>query len=176
MMGISGAGQIVQWALGSNSKKMMDDAEFPVLYVPFEATFSYVKLIAFTTDLSIDDLEPLQYICRMAKILDAAIIVYHITSFERQKMEEEEGAGIAFFNQVISKITYDKIKFENIWHADLHEGFKWIRNNKEIDMIAMVHRQHTLLDKLVNGSYVQRLSRYTKIPLLIFQPNEKIYR
>lgn len=176
IMGMAGAGQLVQWALGSNSKQMIDDADFPVLYVPYSAKFRNIKKIAFTTNLSSDDLEPLQFLCAMAKELDAEIVVYNITSFERQKMIEDEGLDKLFFKNVVSNLDYKKISYENIWHSDLNEGFRWIRDNKEIDMIAMVHHQHKLLDKLVNGSYAHKLSRFTKIPLLIFQPCEKIYR
>ncbi|MFD0941531.1 universal stress protein [Pedobacter boryungensis] len=176
VMGMAGAGQLVQWALGSNSKQMIDDADFPVLYVPFSAKFLDIKRIAFTTDLSSEDLEPLQFLCIMAKEMDAEIVVYNITNFEMQKTAEEEGLNKQFLKNVVSKLDYKKIRYENIWHSDMNEGFRWIRNNKEIDMIAMVHRQHSLVDKLVNGSYAHKLSRYTKIPLLIFQPCEKIYK
>jgi len=175
IMGMAGAGQLVQWALGSNSKTMIDHADFPVLYVPYVAKFKTVKKIAFSTNLSTDDIEPLQYLCRMANSIGAEIIVYHITSFELDKVEIEEGRKQNFFDMVISKLNCDNIKFENIWHSDINEGFRWIRNNKEIDMVAMVHRQHSLLDKLVNGSYAHKLSRFTEVPLLVFQPCEKIY-
>ncbi|SFH12141.1 universal stress protein [Pedobacter insulae] len=176
VMGMAGAGQFVQWVLGSNSKQMIDDADFPVLYVPYSAKFRNITKIAFTTDLSSDDVEPLQFLCAMAKDLEAEIVVYNITSFERQKLVEDEGRDKLFFKNVVSKLDYEKISYENIWHSDLDEGFRWIRNNKEIDMIAMVHHQHRLIDKLVNGSYAHKLSRFTEIPLLIFQPCEKIYK
>lgn len=175
IMGMAGAGQLIQWALGSNSKIMIDEAEFPVLYVPYVAKFRVIRKIAFATNLSTDDLEPLQFICRMAKSMDSEIIVYHITSSEVKKTENDRGLEEAFFDHVVSKLDYGKIKFENIWHSDIHEGFRWIRDNKEIDMIAIVHRQHNIVDKLINGSYTHKLSRFTKVPLLVFQPCEKIY-
>ncbi|WP_316766441.1 universal stress protein [Pedobacter frigiditerrae] len=175
VMGMAGAGQLVQWALGSNSKEMIDKADFPVLYVPYVAKYKSIKTIAFSTNLSIDDLEPLQYLCKMATNLDAEIVVYHITSYELEQIERVEGRNLAYYNDVIKKLAYDNIRFENIWHSDIDEGFRWIRNNKEIDLVAMVHRQHSLLDKLLNGSYAHKLSRFTEIPLLIFQPSEKKY-
>ncbi|RZJ20371.1 MAG: universal stress protein [Acinetobacter sp.] len=175
VMGMAGAGQLVQWALGSNSKVMIDKADFPVLYVPYVAKYKSIKTIAFSTNLSIDDLEPLQYLCDMAANLEAEIVVYHITSYELEKVERAEGRSLAYYNGVIKKLAYDKIRFENIWHSDIDEGFRWIRNHEEIDMIAMVHQQHSLLDKLLNGSYAHKLSRFTAVPLLIFQPREKKY-
>jgi len=176
VMGTAGAGRLVRWALGSNSKLMIDEANFPVLYVPYVAKFSPIKQIAFATDLSADDLGPIQYLCNLARTLDSSLTVYHVTNYEAEHVDQWEGRRQAFYDKVISKFDYDKLKFENIWHSDIKEGLKWIRNNKEIDLVSMVHRQHNLLDKLMNGSHVHRYLRFTEVPLLVFQPCEKIYR
>lgn len=173
VMGMAGAGQLVQWALGSNSKTMIDEADFPVLYVPSVATFHGIKRIAFATNLSADDLAPLQFLCDLAKSIDAEILVYHITSAESKRFEEVKGMDQDFYDNVVSKLDYKKIKYENIWHSDIHEGLRWIRNNEKVDIIAMVHRQHSLVDRLVNGSYVHKLSRFTNMPLLIFQQKNR---
>lgn len=175
VMGMAGAGKLVQWTLGSNSKLMVDEADFPVLYVPYEAKFSKIKKIAFATDLSTDDIEPIQYLCSLAQTLDAALTVYHITSYEAEHADQQQGRSQAFYHKVISKLDYAKLKFENIWDTEINEGLKWIGSNKEIDLVSMVHRQHTLLDKFINGSHVHKYSRLTKVPLLVFQPCEKIY-
>ncbi|RYY70690.1 MAG: universal stress protein [Chitinophagaceae bacterium] len=169
VMGMAGAGQLIQWALGSSSKTMIDEAEFPVLYVPSVASFHGIKKIAFASSLSVAELKALQLLCKFAKQVDAEVIVYHICGSELKRREELDGIDKDFYESVVQKIDYKKIKYENIWHSDIHEGLRWIRNNKEIDMIAMVHRQHTLVDKLVNGSYAHKLSRFTCVPLLIFQ-------
>lgn len=176
VMGMSGAGKIVQWVLGSNSKKMIDYADFPVLYVPYPASFKEVKKIGFTTAFSIDDLEHLQYLCRMAEQLDAEVIVYHITGFELRRFEEEQGIDRRFYQDVADKLDYPKIRFQAIWHSDVNEGLKYIIEEEGIDVLAMVHQQHGLLDKIFNGSYVHKVSRLIQVPLLVFQPCEKIYK
>lgn len=176
VMGMAGAGRIIQWALGSNSKAMIDLADFPVLYVPSTATFKKIERIAFTTDLSPDDLAPLQFLCILAEQLGAEIIVYHIAGAELKKMEKDNGIDEKFFEQVVCKLDYKRIKYEQISHSDIQEGLRWIRNNEDIDIIAMVHRQHTLVDKLLNGSHAHKLSRFTQVPLLIFQPSDKTHQ
>ncbi|GGH15220.1 MULTISPECIES: universal stress protein [Pedobacter] len=168
VMGMAGAGQLIQWALGSNSKRMIDVAEFPVLYVPSVATFKGIRKIAFASSLSGDELEPLKFLCRLAEPMEAEVIIYHITSSEQKRTEEMEGADTDFYQNVIRKLTYKKLRYENIWHSDIYKGLKWIRNNDEVDIISMVHHHHHLVDRLVNGSYAHKLSRFTRIPLLIF--------
>lgn len=169
VMGMKGAGRFVQWVLGSNSKKMIDDADFPVLYVPYPAKFKSVKKIAFATDLSPADLKPLNFLLQLAATITAEICVYHICSFEEENSADEQGLYEYFYEQIISKLDYPHVKFEYIWHSDVDEGLQWMSNNSEIDLLAMVHRKHSLLDKLVNGSYVHQLARITKIPLLVFK-------
>lgn len=174
VMGMAGAGKLIQWALGSNSKKMIDEADFPVLYVPSASTFKGIRKIAFASGLSIKDLEPLEFVCKIAEELDAEVIVYHITSAESKRLEEIKGTDQDYYDNVVSKLAYKKISYEYIWHSDIHEGLKWIRANNDIDIIAMVHHQHNLVDKLVNGSYTHKLSRFTNVPLLIFQHKNKV--
>jgi len=174
VMGMAGAGKLIQWALGSNSKTMIDGAEFPVLYVPGVAGFHGIKKIAFASSLSVDELEPLEFLCKLARPMDAEVVVYHICGSELKRSEELGGIDKDFYENVAQKIDYKKIKYENIWHSDIHEGLRWIRNNNDIDIIAMVHQQHNLVDKLVNGSYTHKLSRFTTVPLLIFQPKNKV--
>ncbi|MEJ5995272.1 universal stress protein [Pedobacter sp. Du54] len=176
VMGMSGAGKIVQWALGSNSKKMIDYADFPVLYVPYPASYKEIKKIGFATAFSVDDLEHLQYLCRLAEDLDAEVIVYHITSFDVQHFEEDHGLDRRFNEEVAAKLNYPKISFQAIWHSNVNEGLKYIINEEGVDLLAMVHQQHGLLDKLFNGSHVLKVSRITQIPLLVFQPCEKLYK
>lgn len=176
VMGMTGAGRIIQWALGSNSRAMIDYADFPVLYVPSSADFKTVRRIAFATDLSPDNLAPLQFLCNLAEQLDAEIIVYHIAGAELKRLEEDNGIEQSFFKEVACKLDYKRIKYEQISHSDIQEGLRWIRNNEGIDIIAMVHRQHTWVDKLLNGSHTQKLSRSTQVPLLVFQPSEKTHK
>jgi nucleotide-binding universal stress UspA family protein len=175
VMGMAGAGQIVQWILGSQAKRMIDEAEFPVLYVPYEAKFKEIRRIGFTTDFSTDDLEHLQYLCKMAEALDAAVVVYHVTYFEAEMREEQQGYEHHFYEEVANKLSFPQLSFQSICHSDVIEGLKYIINEEKIDLIAMVHEQHLFLDKVVNGSYVNRVSRFSKVPLLVFQPCEKIY-
>lgn len=176
VMGMSGAGPVVQWVLGSNSKKMIDYADFPVLYVPYPASYKEIRKIGFATAFSIDDLEHLQYLCRMAADLGAEVIVYHITSFDVQHFEEDQGLDSRFYEEVAAKLDYPKISFQSIWHSNVNEGLKYIINEEGIDLVAMVHQQHGMLDRLFNGSYVRKTSRITQIPLLVFQPCEKVYK
>lgn len=172
VMGMAGAGGLVQFILGSNSRAMIERLSYPVLFVPYEASFKKIRKIAFATDLSPDDLKPLKFLIDLATSCDAVIVVMHITDYETQKKEEDQHKLEVFFDKVSTKINYPKIKYEYVWHTNLDYGLTWIAEQKDIDMIAVVHHHHGILDKIFNGSHTHKLSRRTQIPLMVFPSNE----
>ena len=174
VMGMAGAGGLVQFILGSNSRAMIKRLNYPVLFVPYEASFKKIRKIVFATDLNIDDLEPLKFLIDIATCCNAMIVVMHITNYEDQKNKEDEHKLEDFFKAVSTKVSYPKVKYEYVWNTDIDKGMAWMAEQNDVDMIAIVHRQHLLLDRIFNGSHTQKLARHTQIPLLVFPPNEQI--
>jgi nucleotide-binding universal stress UspA family protein len=174
VMGMAGAGGLVQFILGSNSRAMIERLCYPVLFVPYEASFEKIRKIVFATDLSSDDLKPLKFLIDIAASCDATIVVMHITDFETQKDEEDQQVLESFFDKVSAKINYPKVRYEYVWNTNLDNGLAWVAEQKDVDMIAIVHHQHLLIDRVFNGSHTQKLARRTQIPLLVFPPNERL--
>lgn len=174
VMGMAGAGGLVQFILGSNSRAMIERLSYPVLFVPFEASYQKIRKIVLATDLNPDDLKSLKFLVDIASSCDATVVVMHITNYENQKREEDQHQLEAFFDKVSTKIDYQKIRYEYVWNTNLDEGIAWIAEQSDIDLIAMVHHQHFMLDRIFNGSRTHRLARRTQIPLLVFPPSEYI--
>lgn len=174
VMGMSGAGGLTQFILGSNSKEMIEKAEFPVLLVPYAAGFKKISKIVFATNLSKEDMEPLQLLVRLAEALEAEVVVAHITSKEASEEEKLQQKIDAFIDEISAQINYPKIKYEYVWNIDVNNGLDWITEQSGVDMVAMVHHHHNLLGKVFKGSHTQKLSRHTEIPLLVFPQNEHV--
>lgn len=168
VMGMAGAGGLVQFVLGSNSRAMIERLSYPVLLVPYEASFKKIRKIVFATDLNVDDLKPLKFLIGIAACCNAVIVVMHITDYETQKNEEDQHRLEDFFEAVSTKISYPKVKYEYVWNTNLDNGLAWMAEQKDVDLIAVVHQQHRLLDRIFNGSHTQKLARRTQIPLLVF--------
>ncbi|NRF37691.1 universal stress protein [Pedobacter foliorum] len=168
VMGIAGAGGLTQFVLGSNSKEMIEKAEIPLLLVPFEANFKQIRKIAFATDFDDQDIASLQFIAKFAASFDAKVIIVHITNKEVAADGKMQSKIDAFLSRVTMDVNYPHIKFEYVWNIDIDNGLEWVAEQKELDMIAIGHRRHNLLERLFKGSHTQKLSRHTKIPLLVF--------
>jgi nucleotide-binding universal stress UspA family protein len=175
VMGVAGAGRLMDWVLGSNSQAMIDRADFPVLYIPFGARVNKIGKIAFASSLAQDELEPLQFLCRLAAPIGAEISVRHVVDEDQKKREEQMQIDNTYFEQVSSRLDYGKLIFEQQRYENVRDGVRAIRDDQEVDLIAMLHRQHDWVELLFKGSLSHQLSRLVQVPLLIFQPCEKIY-
>jgi len=168
VMGIAGAGGLTQFLLGSNSKEMIEKAEIPVLFIPFEANFKKLRKIALATDFGEQDIFSLQFIEEFAQAFDAEITIVHITSKEVAPGGQLQAKIDAFLDRTALNVNYPHIKFEYVWNIDIDNGLEWLAEQEGLDMIALCHHHHGLLDRIFRGSHTQKLSRHTKIPLLVF--------
>ncbi|WP_222539133.1 universal stress protein [Pedobacter polysacchareus] len=170
VMGIAGASGLTQFILGSNSKEMIEKATVPLLLVPYEAEFKKIRKIAFATDLNLEDLQVLEFLLSLASPLNAHITIVHITNKEVDAQSKVQEKIDAFFNKIKPIIKSSGIKYEYVWNIDVDHGLQWLAGQEDVDLIAIAHREHNLLGKIFKGSHTQKLSRHTKIPLLVFSP------
>lgn len=167
VMGMSGAGMVSRFILGSSSRKMIEKARFPVLLVPAKFIFNGIKKIAFATDLSSGDIDVINSITGLAQPFNAEILIAHVTGETYDKQEYQHKVD-AFLNDITGKINYPKIYYRHIKSVDVDHGLDWLTAHGQIDILAMVHRQHSIIDRVFEGSHTQKLARHIKLPLLAF--------
>ncbi|MGY0036476.1 universal stress protein [Pedobacter sp. NJ-S-72] len=177
VMGMAGASGVIQFLLGSNSKDMIEKADFPVLFVPYSASFKNISKIVFATNFDSRELGPLKQLVNLASSLNAEITITHITDKEIDKSSRQQHKMDVFMSDVIEKINHPKkIKYEKIWNIAVDNGLNWIISQEDIDMVAIVHHHHPVLRRIFKGSHTQKLSRQIEVPLLVFPPDESILK
>jgi len=169
VMGMSGAGGLSRFVLGSSSRDIIDIASFPVLLIPPNATFKRINKIAFATDLSEGDIDVIHSLASFAYYFNAEILITHVTDEKFEKNTEQKKID-AFLSDITDKANYPKIYYRHIKSMDVDHGLDWLTEHGLIDMLAMVHRPHHFLSKLINGSHTQKMARHITIPLLVFPP------
>ncbi|MBC8984900.1 universal stress protein [Pedobacter sp. N36a] len=171
VIGISGTTGISPSFFGSKRKEMMEKSTVPLLLVPDTAGFNSIRKIAFATDLNLEDLSSLQFIINIALLLNAQITIVHITNKGVEPQQNMKRKIDAFFNKVSLCINFSIIKYDYVWNIDIDNGLDWIAEQGNYDMIAITHHKYNFLERMFKGSYTQKLSRHTKIPLLVCAPN-----
>lgn len=166
VMGMSGATGLSELLMGGNSQTLVETATFPLLLIPAKVEFAAIHKIAFATDLSKEDAAVIHVLTGFAKTFNAQILIVHITGKESKvdaKCDIED-----FLNNITNKINYPKIYYKCILDDNIDHGLDWLTEFGQIQMLAMVHRKHSVLHKLFKGSFTQRLKKHIQIPLLVF--------
>lgn len=169
VMGTSGVGGLNRFFLGSTSRDLIDKANFPILLVPPGTDFKPLKRIAFATDLSEGDLELIHSLTFFARPFNAEILIVHITpdDFDQEVNKKKIDD---FLNEVTCKLHYHKIYYRHVKDRSVNEGLTWLTDHVDIDMLAMVHRRHSFIKRLFEGSHTQKMAVHVKLPLLVFPP------
>jgi nucleotide-binding universal stress UspA family protein len=170
VMGLSGAGGLVNFILGSNSMAMIEKGDRPVLLIPFGARYHGIKKIVYAGSLTPQDIKPLEYLCKLASWFKAEVCVLHIIEMRKDLNTGMQAIGEDFIDQIRILTSYSKIRYEPVWNSDIDQGLEWIAEQEDIDIVSMLHRKHNILDKIFSGSRTKRFARYTTTPLLVFPP------
>jgi nucleotide-binding universal stress UspA family protein len=171
VIGMSGAGSFSRFFLGSNSKKMIEKFDFPLLVIPANADCKGIKKISFATDLSSQDIEILTSLACFARPFNAEILITYV--IQDNNIQAEQKKVDNFLSDVTCKVDYPNIYYRSIQSSNVNEGVNWLTENGHIDIMAMVHRQEPFFTKLFKISHAPQLAKSIRVPLLIFPENFK---
>lgn len=167
VMGLSGAGAVDRFFLGSASRDVIDNANCPVLLIPPNLPFKKLEKVAFATDLNEGDIEVIHSLACLTRYFDALILIAHVTD-EKYTSEEHQHNIDNFFNEVSCKANYPKVDYRNIKNMDVEHGLHWLTDNGKVDMLAMVHHWHHFFSRLFTVSYTKKMAKHINLPLLVY--------
>ncbi|RZJ20376.1 MAG: universal stress protein [Acinetobacter sp.] len=171
VMGLAGAGKLDRFFLGSNSKDVIEKTSIPVLLVPKEAPYKTINKIAFATDLTEGDINSIHSVARIFCLFNPEILLVHVDE-ETSDFHDPRTPANVFLNRVTCKLNYSKIYYRHVNAKKVEEGLKWLTENGQIDVLAMIHRHPNLISRILDGSYTQKLATIVQLPLLVM-PEDK---
>ncbi|WP_199119152.1 universal stress protein [Pedobacter sp. ASV28] len=165
VMGMSGSGGITQFLLGSSSRTIIETAKIPILLIPKNIRFNGIYKIAFATDLGAKDVELIGQLADFAKKFNAEILLVHIGDEAPEGKHQEKVDH--FMKQIGNSVGYAKIDYEYVWNIDINHGLEWFAEHRQVNMLAMVHKKHSVFYRIFNGSHTQHVKDRIKLPLLV---------
>lgn len=158
--------------MGNHSRKMIDAAKGLLMLVPLTAKITPIKKIAFATDFRDpeQDLEIIYKLIQTIRPLNAELLVTHITHESwpetnlRKSLEH-------FLTEISNKADYPKIYYRIVRSDKPEKGLEWLCDHGQVDVLAMVHRDHGVLMEIINGSHTKRIADIISIPLLVIPEN-----
>lgn len=165
IMGITGKSAIAQVFFGSNTLKMAATKACPVLIVPEGAAYSPLNDVLLTSDfkntLNTTPSVPIKNFLSAFKPTLHVINVdkdHYISlteSYEKEKQDLKkmfEGYNPEFY-------------FMRLYEVE--EALNMFIEDKKIDLIIAIQKNHSFMEKLFQRSHTKSLSYHSKIPILV---------
>jgi nucleotide-binding universal stress UspA family protein len=152
---------------GNHMQELLDKVLLPVLIVPEHQVFKPIHKIAFATDLDDGDIGFIHSLSTLAKHFDAEILIAHSTEEDYNNQEDQHKTD-DFLRQITNKIDYDKIYYRPIKNMDISKALDWLNEHGQIEILAMVHRHKSFLERIFTRSYTQRMAAHISLPLLVY--------
>ncbi|MGF7080340.1 universal stress protein [Mucilaginibacter sp. UYCu711] len=146
----------------NHMRELIDKALLPVLIIPEYKTFAPIHKIAFATDLHGGDIEFIHSLASLARSFDAEILIAHTTKTDDNELVD------TFLNKVTNNVDYHKIYFRPLKDMSVNDGLNWLIEQGQIDMLVMVHRHKSLLERFFTRSNSQHTAADSEMPLLIY--------
>ena len=165
IMGITGKSAIAQVLFGSNTLKMAERKVCPVMIVPENAPFAPLKNVMLTSDFKntvestpsapikdfLDVFRPQLHVVNVDKD-------HYISLTEDYEKEKQE------MRQMFADYQ-PQFYFMRLYDVD--EAINLFAESRNIDLIIVIQKNHSFIDKLLRGSRTKTLSYHSKVPILV---------
>ena len=170
VMGTKGASGLKRVFMGSNTASVIKKAKQPVLAIPENACFKAPKRIAFAVDRKkFSDSHVLDPMTEIVSLFESEVLTFKVIT--PPPLGEVNGRVIALKH----KRTRESVPyyFYNPPEVDPEQGIIDFMNDRQADMLVMVAREYTFLEKLFHRSLTMRMAMHTDIPLLTLHDTNK---
>lgn len=167
VMGTKGASGIKEVFLGSNTAKVIEQAQHPVIAVPDGASFHGIKLITYATNYYESDINAIKTLAEIAEPFKAVINILHISDGEYIP-ESENDLLKQFVSKVSKKVDYKNFSYQLILGENVEKELDHYLRDNVTDLFSTSTLHRNLLEKIFGKSLTKKLAYHTKVPLLAF--------
>jgi len=163
IMGIKGKTSIEQ-VFGSNTLKLVDKNVVPVLIVPPDANFEGMKNVALASDFKDVRLTtPSVPIISVLELFHPALHIVNVDNEHYVSLTAEYQREKAIMEEMFSE--YDP-EFYFIGMNDFFDAIEKFIEDKSIDILITIPRQHSRLSRLLRERHTKKLAYHSRIPIL----------
>lgn len=164
VMGMQGGGYFTEKIIGSLTTSLIHNTKYPVLVIDKTVTFKNIKKLVLACDyIKIpNDLifEPLKEFIKLFK--PHVYVLNIVKELENVPTLNETTAGVRI-EHVLDSIEHT---FHFAQNEDVIAGLNEFITEKNIDMVVMIPRIHSVLKNLFNESNTKKMAFHSEIPLL----------
>lgn len=165
VVGMQGAGYLAERLLGSTTTSLIQAAECPVLSIDKQVRFKSPKKIVLASDyLNTGNKDLLSPLRDFTKMFNAHVYVLNVInpSGTAPGIDETVNDYISFEDSLKDvEHTFHYIKDE-----DVVKGINDFVTERQMDMIVMIPRRHSIFEALFNEPATKKMAFHTSLPLL----------
>lgn len=154
---------------GNHTHEIIEQAQIPILVLPYQAPFTGFHKIAFTTDLAEEGKGNgiLHTLYDLAKYFDSEVLITHVG---RSKLGSaaEEYITRQFLREEIGASSYPRIQYKTVENKSAAAGLHWLAKQRDIDLVVLVHRKRNLFQKIFLPSITKKIADRLIKPMLVF--------
>lgn len=164
IMGISEEGNALDdFLTGSNTLKLVNRQVCPVLIVPPTATFKGMENVLFAADYKQGTLAT--SFTRIQSLLEAFKPFVHIVNVDEMDVQAQE--GFASQKAILDIFFQDySHEFYYLRQPDFSRGINVYVNDKSIDMIIAISKDHSFPSSLFQINHTKQLAYHSTVPVL----------
>lgn len=166
VIGTKGASGLEEVFMGSNTVRVIKSIkDCPVLAIPQYFEFKAPSEIAFATDFNrFYTLSELQPLLDMANTFNATIRIVHV-QYEIKALTEIQQFNLSMMRKYLKAVEYYVHTVTKL--NSVSKTLELFTNELDIHLLAMLHYQHSYIEKMTREPVIKRLAFYTQIPLLV---------
>lgn len=165
IMGITGRSAIAQVFFGSNTLKMVEKKVCPVLIVPESARVNDIKNVMLTSDfkntLNTTPSVPIK------DFLDVFKPKLHVVNVDKEHFISLTGNYETEKQQLKEMFANYNPEFYFMRLYDIEEALNLFAEDRSIDLIIVIQKNHSFMEKLLKGSRTKALTYHSKVPILV---------
>jgi nucleotide-binding universal stress UspA family protein len=164
VMGISEKEEWKQVFVGSNTLKMAEQNVCPVLIVPPTATYSPINNVALTSDFkNVDTTTPILPIKTILEMFKARLHIVNVDCEHYVSLTDEYLSARASMQAMFSQFDPE---FYFIGMNDFYEAIEQFAKDRDIDLIIVIPKNHSFIDRIMGGHHTKRLAYHSSVPIL----------
>ncbi len=164
IMGITGRSPIGQSLMGSNTLKMVQHKVCPVLIIPENCSFKAVKNVLLTSDFKdVQSATPSVPIRKVLKAFQPQLHVLNVDSGHYVALTEEYQKEKARLKEMFAGFSPE---FYFMALHDVNEAINQFAQDKQIDIIIVIHKEQSLISRLFSKSQTKKLAYQSSVPVL----------
>lgn len=165
IMGITGKSAIAQAFFGSNTLKMAETKACPVLIIPESAQFNQMENVMLASNFK-DTLNttPSVPIKKFLSIYNPKLHVVNVDKDHYISLTEKYEKEKQDLKDLLAEYE-PEFYFMRLFDTD--EAIDLFANDRKIDLIIAVQRDHSFMEKLFSTNRTKKMTYQSKLPILV---------